>query len=90
MISAIFVYELAAGRHPVLWLSVPHFSIPWKRMKKERKCDTLRLKNLILRWQKCIKVSDGRAKLWANLQRTILVDPLSHRIKHSQSRLLQL
>ena len=50
MISAIFVYELAAGRHPVLWLSVPHFPIPWKRMKKERKRDTLRLKNLILRW----------------------------------------
>lgn len=50
MISAIFVYELAAGRHLVLWLSVPHFSIPWKRMKKERKCDTPRLKNLILRW----------------------------------------
>lgn len=49
MISAIFVYELTAGRHPVLWLSVPHFSIPWKRMKKERKCDTLRLKNLILK-----------------------------------------
>lgn len=36
MISAIFVYELAAGRHPVLWLSVPHFSLSLEENEKKR------------------------------------------------------